>query len=517
MIEKKDIKEFSVIIAMSLFLLSLSLWVVYYIIDNYVDVDSIFGGNVESKNVYILEGVGDEKYLPFVKKILGKKYNVSLIKEGALNEIASKRNVLLLIDAKKLDENTIYNIENYVKKGGALVFNYSDPRLVKKITHLKYTDILHSGKYKIQSPLLSPLKVDKQDIRLYDDIFLYDREAILDLTKENNSYGVMWNGNYGKGNWVYFSFPFYLFQDNSLVYIKDKLLSIRKRIDLLTSMVEYGYYGYKVVKYPFIDKKRMVLINEYIDYKFHPNFINFVEKMGLKATLFINPNIVHKKLNFSKNIEIATMSDVDKWKLQKYTSQTIVGYSNENKQPDIKQLYNKYGLKYMIGNGSNSGIYFNDFVVLAHDGFNDIKLEDDLEKIKKDIDFYSKYRIYTITIHSYILGYKDNFEFLKQIINHAKKYPILKAKEIAVYYKDSSKITMKTMLTPSGLAIQITNDTLKEIHNFTFRVYSKYKFDRIESNFFNITAKIVKETPTYVDVKVQKMNKNVEFYLRFKK
>jgi hypothetical protein len=75
---------------------------------------------------------------------------------------------------------------------------------------------------------------------------------------------------------------------------------------------------------------------------------------------------------------------------------------------------------------------------------------------------------------------------------------------------------MSAMLTPASLSIKIVNDTLKEMHNVTFRVYSKYKFDRIESNFFNIKAYIIKETPEYIDVRVEKMNRNVEFYLRFK-
>jgi len=517
MFKKNDIKEFFVVIVMSLSLLSLALVIVYYIVDNYVDVDSIFGGNLDGKNVYVLEGVDNKKYIPYLQKELGKLYKVSSIKKELLSKIASKRNVLFLISVKKLDEDTMYAIENYVKKGGSLVFNYSNPKLIKTITNLNSTDIIPSDKYIAQTPLLSPIQIDKKEINLYDDIYTYDMESILDFTKNNNSYGVMWSGNYGKGNWIYCSFPFYIIKNNNLIFTKNALTKDKSIVHLLQEIVRFAYYGYKVVKYPFVDLDKMVLINEYIDYKFNDNFIKFIEKNNLKTTVFFNPNIVNKKLNYSNNIEIASMSAKDKWKLEKYTPQTVIGYSNENIKPDVDKLYNKYGFKYLLGDNPHSGIYYDDFVVLAHDGFNDINLEENSEKIKHDIDFFVKYKIYTITIHSYILGYKNNFNILKGIISHAKKYPILKAKDIATRYKDSAKITMNAMITPSSLAIQITNNTLKEIKNFTFRIYSKYKFDKIESNFFNINAKIIKETSNYVDVRVEKMNKNIEFYLRFKK
>jgi len=517
MIEKKDLKEFGVIITMSLSLLFLSLLIVYYIVDNYVDVDSIFGGNIGGKKVYLLKS--ETKYMPYLKKTLGKEYSVLTIKPQVLNKIASKRNVLFVIDARKMDDNTIYAIQNYVKNGGSLIFNYATPKLIKAITDLRTTDILPADTFYTETSLLSPLQVNKSKVYLYDDLYLYDNESILDFTKDHESYGVMWSGNYGVGNWIYFSFPFYIFKNNNLIYTKNTLTNKKIHKNLFIEMVNYAYYGYKVVKYPFVDVDKMVLVDEYIDYKYHDNFINFIKKMGVKTTLFINPNIIKSKIDVNDKIEIASMSAKDKWKLEKYTTQNIIGYSNENdKKPNIDKLYNKYGFKYMLSDESNiSGIYYDDFVVLKHDGFNDINLEDNVKNIKRDIDFFVKYKIYTITIHSYILGYKDNFSVLKDIINYAKKYPILTAKEIASRYKDSTKIEMKTMLTPSSLAVQITNNTLKEMHNFTFRVYSKFKFDKIESNFLNIRARIIKEAPNYVDVRVENMNKNIEFYLRFKK
>jgi len=514
---KKDIIDFLTVLSMAFGLLFLSMWVVYYIVSNYVDVDSIFGGKIGKNKIYILRGVNNEKYMPYLQQYLKKDYIVVPITIDKLSKKTS--GLLLLIDVKYIDDERREKIINFVKNGGSLIFNYSDTQLIKTITKLEQKDILLKGMYEAQTPLLSAFKIDKEKIKLYDNIYLYNKPALLDFTKDHNSYGVMWEGNYGKGSWLYFSFPFSVMQDNHFVFVDNRLQKEKKKdIGLLHSMIDFMYYGYKVVKYPYVDTDKMVLIDEYMDYKYNDNFMKYIEKNNLKATIFINPNIVKKPILANpKNIEIASMSGKDKWKLAKHTTQEIVGYSNESvSKPDIKKLYNEYGFKYILSKFPSSGIYFNDFVVLSHNGFNDISLNDDVEEIKKNIDFYSRYRIYTFTIHSYILGEKDNFKILSNILDKLKKYPIFTAKEIAERYKDTQKISMSAMLTPASLAIRIVNDTLKEMHNVTFRVYSKYKFDKIESNFLNIHAYIIKETPEYIDVRVEKMNRNVEFYLRFK-
>jgi len=514
---KKDILDFAGMISMVLGLLFLSMWVVYYIVENYVDVDSIFGGSIGKNKIYVLKYVNNEDYIPYLQKYLKRDYKVIPI---TVNELKHKeQGLLFLINAKVLTKDQKDTIIAFVKKGGSLIFNYSDNELVTKITHLRNKEILPKGVYEAQTPLLSTFKIDKTQIHTYDEIYTYDKDAILDFTKNHTSYGVMWEGNFGKGSWLYFSFPFYVLQDNDLKFIKNQLQAKQKKvIRLLNDMISFMYYGYKVVKYPYVDTAKMVLIDEYMNYNYNENFINYIQKHNLKATLFINPNIIKKPIVVNdKNIEIASMSGRNKWKLAKYTTQKIVGYSNDSiSRPNVDKLYHEYGFKYILSPFPSTGIYYNDFVVLAHDGFNDISLNDDIDEIKKNIAFYSRYRIYTFTIHSNILGQKQNYKELDAILNELKKYPIYTAKEIAQRYKDTSRITMSAMLTPASLSIKIVNDTLKEMHNVTFRVYSKYKFDRIESNFFNIKAYIIKETPEYIDVRVEKMNRNVEFYLRFK-
>ena len=80
---KAEIIDFIAMISMVLGLLSLSMFIVYYIVQNYVDVDSIFGGAIGKKKVYILKDVNNEKYIPYLKKYL-KKYAVVPIKLNVL-------------------------------------------------------------------------------------------------------------------------------------------------------------------------------------------------------------------------------------------------------------------------------------------------------------------------------------------------------------------------------------------------------------------------------------------------
>jgi len=514
---KKDILDFLSMASMVFGLLFLSMWIVYYIVENYVDINSIFGGKIEKNVVYILEDVDNDKYIPYLRGYLKRDYHIIKVTSNVLSQ--KKKGLLFLINVNKLDKRVRNRIIKFVRNGGGIIFNNSDAELVKVITKLKKIDILKKGSYEAQTPLLSTFKIDKQKVDLNNDIYLYDKPALLDFTKDHTSYGVMWEGNFGNGNWLYFSFPFYIIENNDFKFVSKKLQKSEQHVTrLLKDMVDFIYYGYKVVKFPYVDTDKMVLIDEYMDYKYNDNFMKYIQQHKLKATIFINPNIVKKPIKVdNRYIEIASMSDKYKYKLQKYTTQKIVGFSNENVlNPDVTKLYKQYGFKYILSQFFSSGIYFNNFVVLAHDGFNDISLNDNIKEIEKNIEFYSKYRIYTFTIHSYILAEQNNFDILDKLLKDLKKYPIYTAKEIAERYNDTHKISMSAMLTPASLAVRIVNDTLKEMHNVTFRVYSKYKFDKIESNFFNIHAYIIKETPEYIDVRVEKMNTNVQFYLRFK-
>ena len=50
---KEDLKEFSVVMSMSVGLLVFALLFVFYIVRNYVDVNSILGGGLGEKKIYL--------------------------------------------------------------------------------------------------------------------------------------------------------------------------------------------------------------------------------------------------------------------------------------------------------------------------------------------------------------------------------------------------------------------------------------------------------------------------------
>ena len=491
-------------------LLFVSLLVVYSIMKNYVDVDSFLAGNLNKKTVYILDSVDNEKYLPYLKSHI-KKFNVSVIKEGALANMdkIKKNSILLLLDARNIHQKTKILVQEYVHKGGAVVFNFADDDLVRNITdlNLKNRGVLQKGEFVIQSPVLSNVQTKKEKIKLYDNIFLYDKKSALDLTKDYKSYGILWYGSLAKGRWVYSSVPFY----------------VLKNANVLNDVIEYLYYGFKAEKFPYLDVENPVLINEYLYYKFDYNVVNLINNLHLKATLFVNPEKIDKELKVGSNIEIASTVADEKivGKLYKYTKQHIIGFANEDANLSKKVLiglYKDQNFLYTFNKEElNNHIYYDDFVEFSQSGYNDKSLLDDVEEIKKIIDFKTRYGLFVFTIHSYLLGYTQNLNTLDEILKHLQNYNVITASQARHKYLVSSKIFYSFDRIENGIIMKVKNNSLEDVKNLTFRIYSRQKFTKMESNLLNIEAKIINQHDDYFDVRIGFIKKNAEFFLRIKK
>ena len=318
---KQEIKSFSLVMAMVISLLSISLYLVTYIIKNYVDIDSLFSGNVLNKEIYVIANDKDFKYLQNHLKY--RIHRVKDIQKLSLNTI--------LIVLKKTDKELLFH---YLNRGGHLITNQNF--LDKNIK-----SIINLDKYRLLSTPLSFLKIDK-NINLYDDIKIYNGDSLADMTLDYHSYPVIFNGVYQKGEWIFFSFPFYIIkQDNNV----------------LTQMIDFYTKGYKIVKYPYIDTKKALFISEYSYYKFDKNFIDLIDELGLKATIFANPKL---NLTSNKNIELASASLNNILNLK--------GFSNENLKPTIKKLKDN-GYLYTIKKDTK---VTDNFVILSNKGFNDL-------------------------------------------------------------------------------------------------------------------------------------------------
>ena len=502
----KDVVELFQVLGLVVFLLFISLVDVYNIIKNYVDIDSILAGNLDKKIVYVLER--DEKHLKYLQKHI-KHFQVKSIKATAVLSTSEikKDSILLVLDANHMDKKIKNVVQEYIARGGSVIFNFADKDLVNNITNLdvKHRILIPKGEYILQAPLLANIQTKKDKVDIYEQIYTYNNQkSALDLTKNYNAYGVLWYGDFKKGRWVYSSLPF----------------DILKKENILNDIVDYIYYGVKVEKFPYLDVEKPVIINEYLYYKFDYNVINLINEIHLKATLFVNPKTIKDKIIIPSNIEIATNSLEEKEikKLSEFTNQKIVGFSNENvdiTRPMIVGLYKDFNLLYVINKKClNNHIYYDKFVDFSQDGFNDMSLIGDVAKINEIIDFKTKYGLFVFTIHSYILGYKENLPVLEQVLRHLQIYDVITAREARHKYIVSSKIYYSVDIINNGLMIKVKNASLENVKNLTFRVYSEKKFKKVESNLLGIKAQIINKQDNYFDIRIPYIRRNAEFFLR---
>jgi len=511
---KEEIFDWIKVFSLMFILLFISLFIVYSIMKNYVDVDSILSGNINKKTVYILDNVNNEKFLPYLQKHI-KSFKLVLVKPGILTNIdkIKKHSILLLLDAKNIDQKTKILVREYVNKGGNIIFNFADDDLVRNITDLdlKNREILRKGSFIIQSPVLSSVQTKKEKIKLYDNIFIYNSPSVLDLTKGYKSYGILWYGKLNKGRWIYSTVPFY----------------ILKNANVLNSMIEYAYYGFEAEIFPYLDIENPIIINEYFYYNFDYNVINLINNLNLKATIFVNPDKIDKKIDVSSNIEIAVTTTDNKKidKLYQYTNQKIIGFANEDfnlTKKALVKLYKDNNFLYTFDSKIlNNHIYYDDFIDFAQNGFNDINnlnADSSEEEIKKIIDFNIKYGLFVLTVHSYLLGYEENLAKLDKVLQYIKtKYKTLTAREARHKYLVSSKIFYSFGRIENGIIMKIKNNSLEDVKNLTFRIYSREIYRKLESNLLNIRARIINQNNDYFDIRIAYIKKNTEFFLRIKK
>jgi len=336
-----------------LLIVSISGYIFFQLIPK--DNNSFFYFNKSDKTIYILESSENENYLTSIntstqlyKKILDKfsqrlesmNYNVKRINEDEIDSL-SKNDILIALDVYYVSHSTMFRLENFLKKGGNLIFNYhfgffSDKKFVKAenietLTKLKY--LFESNTYNNESnfytpKILSPISLGDNDSR--HDLILYTNDTIplfksdytpdailsnwemtstpivADKMLDVNSAGVIWHGFYDKGKWFYFSLPGYAFLDMPKSLFKRYINNI------------YNYFknDYTIAKYPFLDSKNAVFISEDTEFKFE-NMIHFAKLSNEKhipVTLFCVANLALKNKKITKeaaqfdNVEIGSHS-----------------------------------------------------------------------------------------------------------------------------------------------------------------------------------------------------------------
>jgi len=576
---KEDIKEFSVVLGLSVSLLLLSLVLVIFIMKNYVDVNSILVGNFKGKQIYLFLPPEDLKKVRELGIEKNYKDNIAYIKKVLpsykIKEITTLDNIdprypLLVIDNFVLTDVQKTELKQYVAEGGRIIFNFnvsSDFR--EDLTGLITQGYIRKDKthtFFLVSSLMSPIQIEnakRLDIVLYDSIPLLEgkkpylqwsnwamNKGLYDDEGNPLANGALWSGRYKKGLWIYFSFPLYAFRavDSQKDYYNK----------LFKDMVDYAYYNFKVVKYPYLDNDKMIFISEDTEYRFSNlnNFANSMKKLDVNATAFCVGKLAEQnktlmlKVGSMPNIEIASHSyshtdllkaspkklnieiKLNRILLHNLSHQMIVGFRppREQTNENLREALRRSGFKYVLEKniGQLDVKMDQDLMIIPRLGTDDyaylVKLAWNKDKIIKNAIKEMKFitglnAIYTLSTHTHLLSYGSNIKILETIVKEFKKQniPILKGKDINQKIIESKNIVLKSFSTIDNIVVHVTNNNNKVIKNFTFRVYTK-DVKKVSTDFLNIDAYIYKKTNEYIDIRIKKLPvyADLTVFLKFK-
>ena len=589
--KKREILDWSSVIGISIFLLSIAVFVFISVLKNYVDENSILT-STNAKKVYILESsatknrlseIGGDveaysKHIQTIKKILKKKgFNPKIIDESNIDKITN-RDVLIVIDAISLSEKTQKRIIEFVKHGGNLLFNFdtgfvddngkvTGTKMIETITGLKHRGYVVRNKdntFFLVSKLLSPIKIPngkRLDVVLYDRIPIFSGKKpnllfvnwsmTAGMKKGNKSIpsGAVWSGQYGKGGWIYFSFPFYAMDSSNI--------DSKYYYKIFDEMINYLYKEIKVVAFPYVHYKKMVFISEDTEYKFTQlnNFANVIKKYDINGTAFCVGRLAEKhiplmaKVGSIKNLEIASHSYshtklidenenqlVKEFKFNKYlleylTDRKVVGFRPPREEMNKKmfEMLEKYGYHYILWkNFSQLEVKLNgDLVEIPRIGTDDYSYLIELDwnknqivsRIKKEAKFITSLNaIYTLSTHTHLMNYKSNITMLERAVQFFKKekYPILKGRDVAFLAKQSKNIEIETTKTETNFIVKIKNKNYEDVKNLIIRLYLSKKLDilGITPELGGLKTRLIRyKNKNYIDIKIEKLRRKTDYNL----
>ncbi len=504
---------------------------------------------------------------------IGIEYGV--IRESDIKSLPASSTILAL-DIFALSKESSGAILDFLKRGGNILFNYHfayfqnkksyrGSRLVETITGLKYIKNVKNKKGLFFTPkILSPIMLSNEnakrfDLILYDPIPLFNsKEKIPDAILTNwevtstpfinnkrlplQQAGVVWHGIYGKGSWIYFSFPLYSFLDMPL---SDFAL-------LMKNIVGYLNEPVSIAKYPYLDTKKALFISEDTEYKYK-NMIRYAklaQKYGVDTTLFCVANLAEKNQDITKeaasfsHIEIGSHSyshtkimgenekkvkkeiDYSKKVLENITGKKVYGFRPPREEIDEKMVYwlKKSGYLYTMERSKDYLLPKEEIpglITLPRHGTDDyiylINLDWDKDMILNQIIYESNLltalnALYTLSIHTHLLSYGNNIEITEKFFKYLKTkkdIKTLKGKDLAIRAKQLKNISLSYTKNLKNLFIKIENKNNTQIKNFTFRLYwhNLNKIGKVQSEILNIKVEEVKKDnkEKFCDIRVKKL------------
>jgi len=570
-----------------------------FAIQNYYS-NALFSSSSSKHKVYFLKSknlenmydkydmnYGDyEKRIAYFDDVLDDYgYDVSEISSEKLGTI-DKNSILLVLDMMSLSSSEIAQIDAFVRQGGNIIFNftsgflspslvYQKNNLVSTITDLRLSPKHNTIKFKksnsafLSARLLSPLSKyipegKGLDIPLYDAVPIYKTKHEADAYLTNwlqSNYpkidknheldadegGAIWHGSRGKGKWVYFSFPSYVFsQAGSPKYEK-----------LFHGMLDYVNEKMTVMIYPYIDARNGVFVSEDTEYKFEniKQFNRVSKKYHFPVTAFCVAKLAlqHKKLMHTvaknnlleigshsyshkkivgKSDEVYERETVGSKKvLSQFTKQELIGFRAPREELDEKMMDLLKGSKFTYTLGmANNRLY-----PTMHDGMLKIykHATDDysylinldwsssqvLTEMKKEVNVITKLDgLYTLSTHTHLMSFGSNIKITDHFLGYVKKQKQMTPLNGRMIYDRVTKrlhISTQTKVTDKNLVLTISNDnrqTVKNLH-YEITVNPNIKLKGIESEIIGLKTKLVKKSSTKYVLTVKTLNPKSQIVL----
>jgi len=563
-----------------LLLLSLLAYSSLYLIQNYYSNSFLYNG-LSAKKLYFLESNSlknmydrnrmdyeeYEKRLKYFKDLAGGDgYSAEKITAEKLKDLP-KDSKLIVLDAMALSKDEIKEITHFVVDGGKIIFNYTsgfldeslkyqNNNLVYNITGLELDDKIKSIKYdenattdnshltlRLVSPISRYIKGGKGlNIIVYDPIPIFNTHtlqadaymttwaqnnyAMLDestqLKKEES--GLIWHGYKGKGKWIYFSFPSYVFLGTSQKLYKK----------MFKGMLDYLENDVTILPYPYIDAQNVIFVSEDTEYKFEnlEQFYNVSAKNKFPVTAFCVANLAKKhpalmtKVATSKLLEIGSHSythkkivgesdDVYKRETQgskkllhSLTKKSILGFRPPREEIDEKmiQLLKGADYKYIFGAAENRLLPFmkDGIMIIPRHGTDDysylINLDwsasQILSQMKKEADTVTSLDgVYTMSVHTHLMSFSTNVNILDhffQYVNTQKELTPMNGRMLYKRVEQNMHLSLSSMQTMKKIILTVNSSNTQEVKNMHYMLFvdPTIKIVSIQSEIMGVQTKL---------------------------
>jgi len=576
--EQKD--YYGLKLFMGLFILVLILaYTSLYAIQNYYP-SSIFSFSKANKNIYFLESktlnhMYQKKDMDFdtykkriehFEEICDKfGYTSSKVTSDKLTTL-DKDSIVLMLDMMALSKKEIDAIDIFVRRGGKILFNftsgfltpkltYQKDNLVTRIANLHLSEKHNTINFKKKSAiymstrLLSPVtkylfEGEGLAVSLYDALPIFHTKEKADAYLTNwaqthyaqigkdkelveEESGVIWHGSRGKGKWVYFSFPSYVFSENS-----DE--SYEK---LFYGMLSYLDKKISLQIYPYIDVKNGVFISEDTEYKYEnlSQFQKVAKKYHFPVTVFCVAKLALEHTSLMKRVGKNSLIDIgshsythkqivnesddvyeretigSKEVLNKFSKAEVIGFRAPREEVDEKLvgLLKDSNYKYILDATDNKLYpYYKDEMLIipkhATDDYSflinlDWSSKQILREMKKEVNtIINLDGLYTLSTHTHLMSYGSNIKIVDAFVSYVKKQKHMKALNGTMIFDRVSKclnINTKSVITDKKMIVTISNDNAKTVENVHYEIVvdPSVHIEYVESEIIGLKTTLTKQ------------------------